>query len=324
MQGNVYHRIIQDVIQNSQVDFEEAGVDGSTLEELKQVRAHFLFSRMSFDVLYPTKDMGFISPLSYPPVIFVVRHVATSAGHTILLASRAHLRIFDFRWWAIEQSSNNFQQERGGHAPGSELLLGVPVRSGLEEVFYTSSSSLRPGIQPSARFGWLPGRLVSHELVSHDTAPLGPSRVGATIPKSFCYFYLSVYLYILFSFYYISLCFNHKCRRPAPITGFVLIAVSVDRSGSESSPPSTSLNSRGTHLRLRSFRSTTQPQFHQMPRDIYLALPLSYHLNLLLPRLYKMEVPVSKRSLDTNLTLCPVYRQLRAAELAEIPPMLRR
>ncbi|KAH0542968.1 hypothetical protein FGG08_002656 [Glutinoglossum americanum] len=35
--GQVYQRIIQDVIQNSQVDFEEAGVDGSTLEELKQV-----------------------------------------------------------------------------------------------------------------------------------------------------------------------------------------------------------------------------------------------------------------------------------------------
>ncbi|KAI9785921.1 MAG: transcription factor IIA subunit alpha [Geoglossum umbratile] len=35
--GGIYQRIIQDVIQNSAVDFEEAGVDGSTLEELKQV-----------------------------------------------------------------------------------------------------------------------------------------------------------------------------------------------------------------------------------------------------------------------------------------------
>ena len=36
-QGSIYQRIISDVIESSQVDFEEGGVDPSTLEELRQV-----------------------------------------------------------------------------------------------------------------------------------------------------------------------------------------------------------------------------------------------------------------------------------------------
>lgn len=36
-QGEVYQRIIQEVINTSVMDFEEAGVNASTLEELKQV-----------------------------------------------------------------------------------------------------------------------------------------------------------------------------------------------------------------------------------------------------------------------------------------------
>ncbi|KAI9764859.1 MAG: hypothetical protein M1840_008005 [Geoglossum simile] len=47
--GGVYQRIIQDVIQNSAVDFEEAGVDGSTLEELKQSQADGLLQVESRD-----------------------------------------------------------------------------------------------------------------------------------------------------------------------------------------------------------------------------------------------------------------------------------
>lgn len=35
--GNVYQQIIQDVIDASKVDFEEAGVDEGVLDELKQV-----------------------------------------------------------------------------------------------------------------------------------------------------------------------------------------------------------------------------------------------------------------------------------------------
>jgi hypothetical protein len=38
MQGNVYQQIIDNVIKASQNDFEESGVDPSTLEEMKQVR----------------------------------------------------------------------------------------------------------------------------------------------------------------------------------------------------------------------------------------------------------------------------------------------
>lgn len=36
-QGNVYQQIIEKVIQASQNDFEEFGVDQSTLDEMKQV-----------------------------------------------------------------------------------------------------------------------------------------------------------------------------------------------------------------------------------------------------------------------------------------------
>ena len=39
MQGAIYQRIINDVIESSQVDFEEGGVDQATLDELKQVSA---------------------------------------------------------------------------------------------------------------------------------------------------------------------------------------------------------------------------------------------------------------------------------------------
>jgi transcription initiation factor TFIIA large subunit len=35
--GEIYQRIIDDVINNSIIDFEEAGVNASTLQELKQV-----------------------------------------------------------------------------------------------------------------------------------------------------------------------------------------------------------------------------------------------------------------------------------------------
>lgn len=38
-QGPIYQRIIADVIENSQVDFEESGVDRATLEELREVSA---------------------------------------------------------------------------------------------------------------------------------------------------------------------------------------------------------------------------------------------------------------------------------------------
>ena len=35
--GNVYSSIIEEVINSSRIDFEEAGVNASTLEDLKQV-----------------------------------------------------------------------------------------------------------------------------------------------------------------------------------------------------------------------------------------------------------------------------------------------
>lgn len=40
--GNVYDRIIKEVVETSRVDFEESGIDDSVLEELRSV------SRVSF------------------------------------------------------------------------------------------------------------------------------------------------------------------------------------------------------------------------------------------------------------------------------------
>ena len=40
IQGTVFERVIQEVCESSQVDFEESGVDQQTLEDLRQVSRH--------------------------------------------------------------------------------------------------------------------------------------------------------------------------------------------------------------------------------------------------------------------------------------------
>jgi transcription initiation factor TFIIA large subunit len=42
-QGTVYHNIINEVINSSRIDFEEAGINVSTLEDLKQVSSRLIF-----------------------------------------------------------------------------------------------------------------------------------------------------------------------------------------------------------------------------------------------------------------------------------------
>lgn len=46
MQGTVFERVIQEVCDASQVDFEESGVDQQTLVDLRKVRDLFLFFKM--------------------------------------------------------------------------------------------------------------------------------------------------------------------------------------------------------------------------------------------------------------------------------------
>ncbi len=46
--GNVYQAIIEEVINNSRVDFEESGVEESVLEELRQVSLHPILFTSSF------------------------------------------------------------------------------------------------------------------------------------------------------------------------------------------------------------------------------------------------------------------------------------
>lgn len=46
LQGTVFERVIQEVCDASQVDFEESGVDQQTLVDLRKVRDLFLFFKM--------------------------------------------------------------------------------------------------------------------------------------------------------------------------------------------------------------------------------------------------------------------------------------
>lgn len=62
-QGEVYQRIIQEVIDTSVIDFEEAGVNASTLEELKQVS--WVGTISSFHSLV----VSFLYPLLWAPLL---------------------------------------------------------------------------------------------------------------------------------------------------------------------------------------------------------------------------------------------------------------
>ena len=51
IQGGVYAKIIQDVLEASQVDFEEGGVDQSTLDKLRKVGSHLFSSNEAYMAL---------------------------------------------------------------------------------------------------------------------------------------------------------------------------------------------------------------------------------------------------------------------------------
>lgn len=116
-QGSIYHRIIEDVIQSSHLDFEETGVDPQTLDELRSVcRPVFRIAANSGRSLYQ----------SY------------SCSKTFFCSEFAHLSCFDSHIYLPSSLSvccqilhrfgcNNhlahFHSRKVGR--GGELLLGV-------------------------------------------------------------------------------------------------------------------------------------------------------------------------------------------------------
>jgi hypothetical protein len=56
-QGQVYSAIIEEVINSSRIDFEEAGINASTLDDLKAVSGFYLFMRVFCSVAH-FRDVG--------------------------------------------------------------------------------------------------------------------------------------------------------------------------------------------------------------------------------------------------------------------------
>lgn len=96
-QGEVYQRIIQEVIDTSVIDFEEAGVNASTLEELKQVsragtisfRCYLSFHSWSqgwlFSLLYPLLWRAAISLICASHTTFAGSLLYAALGGWLLL-----------------------------------------------------------------------------------------------------------------------------------------------------------------------------------------------------------------------------------------------
>lgn len=92
-QGEVYQRIIQEVIDTSVIDFEEAGVNASTLEELKQVSRAGTISFRCYLSFHPWSH-GWLFSLLYP-LLWRAAISLICASHTTFAGSLLYAALGD-------------------------------------------------------------------------------------------------------------------------------------------------------------------------------------------------------------------------------------